>query len=78
MKISQFVTNAIGLIYSMSAGNLVTLAIFGIGAIISAHRLMRELEDTYEDPNWDEEFTEGSVEPWERAVQEIQHAMRKS
>lgn len=78
MKISQFLTNAIGLFYSMSTSNLVTLVIFGAGAIISVHRLMRELEDTYEEPAEDEEFTEGSAEPWESLGQGIRHAVKRN
>lgn len=75
MKISQFITDAAGIFYSMSTGNLVTLIIFGVSAIISIHRLMKELED--EEPAEDEEFLEGGVEPWESLVQGSRQEQRK-
>lgn len=45
MKTSQFITSAIGFLYSLTLGNWIVLAFFGVSALISFRRMMRELEE---------------------------------
>lgn len=44
MKTSQFVVAAIGFLYSLTLGNRIVLALFGLNALISFRRMMKELE----------------------------------
>lgn len=44
MKISDFVIASIGLIYSMENGDLVTLIIFAILAIMAYRKIMLDIE----------------------------------
>lgn len=54
MKTSQFITAAIGILYSLTLENWIVLAFFGVSALISFRRMMRELEEEgdelWEDP----------------------------
>lgn len=54
MKTSQFITAAIGFLYSMILGNWIVLVLFGVNALISFRRMMKELEEggekAWEDP----------------------------
>ena len=63
MKISQFITAAIGLIYSMKTGDLAALIIFGILAIMAYRKIMFDVNQMEMDDDPEEE---GGVEPWER------------
>ena len=61
MKISQFITATIGLIYSMKTGDLAALIIFGILAIMVFRRIMFDVGQM----ETDEEIEEEGVESWE-------------
>lgn len=61
MKISQFITAAIGLLYSMKTGDLAALIIFGILAIMAYRKIMFDVNQM----EMDDETEEGGVEPWE-------------
>lgn len=62
MKISQFITSTIGLIYSMKTGDLAALIIFGILAIMAYRKIMFDVNQM----EMDDETEEGGVESWER------------
>lgn len=51
MKISQFITSAIGVLYSMTLDNWIVLVLFGVCAFISFRRVMKELEEGGEENN---------------------------
>ena len=61
MKISQFITAAIGLLYSMKTGDLAALIIFGILAIMAYRKIMFDVNQM----EMDDETEEGGVESWE-------------
>ena len=61
MKISQFITAAIGLLYSMKTGDLAALIIFGILAIMAYRKIMFDVNQM----EIDDETEEGGVESWE-------------
>ena len=61
MKISQFITAAIGLLYSMRTGDLAALIIFGILAIMAYRKIMFDVNQM----EMDDETEEGGVESWE-------------
>ena len=62
MKISQFITAAIGLLYSMETGDLAALIIFGILAIMAYRKIMFDVNQMEMDDDPEEE---GGVESWE-------------
>ena len=62
MKISQFITSTIGLIYSMKTGDLAALIIFGILAIMAYRKIMFDVNQM----EMDDETEEGGAESWER------------
>ena len=61
MKISQFITAAIGLLYSMKTGDLAALIIFGILAIMAYRKIIFDVNQM----EMDDETEEGGVESWE-------------
>ena len=61
MKISQFITAAIGLLYYMKTGDLAALIIFGILAIMAYRKIMFDVNQM----EIDDETEEGGVESWE-------------
>lgn len=61
MKISQFITSTIGLIYSMKTGDLAALIIFGILAIMAHRKIMFDVGQM----EMDDDPEEGGVESWE-------------
>ena len=63
MKISQFITAAIGLLYSMKTGDLAALIIFGILAIMAYRKIMFDVNQMEMDDDPEEE---GGVDSWER------------
>lgn len=44
MKISQFIISATGFMYSAATGNLSTVILFGVLALVSFRRTMSEVE----------------------------------
>lgn len=73
MKISQFITSAIGLLYSMKTGDLASLIIFGILAIMAYRKIMFDVNQM----EMDDETEEGGVEPWESLGRGIRRLRRR-
>lgn len=76
MKISQFITSTIGLIYSMKTGDLAALIIFGILAIMAYRKIMFDVSQM----EMDDETEEGGVEPWvslERGIRRLRSRMHR-
>ncbi len=77
MRISQFITSTIGLIYSMKTGDLAALIIFGILAIMAYRKIMFDVGQMEMD---EEEDEEGGVEPWvslERGIRRLRSRMHR-
>lgn len=77
MKISDFITASIGLIYSMKTGDLAALIIFGILAIMAHRKIMFDVSQMEMDEDEDEE---GGVEPWEslgRGIRRLRSRMHR-
>ena len=77
MRISQFITATIGLIYSMKTGDLAAFIIFGILAIMAYRKIMFDVNQMEMDDDPEEE---GGVEPWgslERGIRRWKNRMRR-
>ena len=74
MRISQFITSAIGLFYAMKTGDLAALIIFGILAIMAFRKIMFDVSQMEMDDDPEEE---GGAEPWESPERGIRRLRRR-